>query len=804
MIFPLGWLTDYLKIDISAEELGEMLTMAGLELEALEDKGKAVADVCVAQINSLEKHPNADRLSVCEVTDGQDRYVVVCGADNMKEGDKVAFAKAGTVLPATPKFPEGVKIKRSKIRGENSEGMLCSADEMGLSGGEDGIMILSPKAELGTSMSDEIGYDGVIFEVGITPNRPDCMSIFGIAREVSAILGENLQKPSFSIKEEGESLSERVTVEVEDTEACPRYCCRLIEEVRIEPSPAWLRERLEHCGIRSVNNVVDVTNFVLLEQGQPLHAFDCDNLDRGSISVRKARKGETIETLDGVERELLVEDLVICSGDRPVALAGIMGGADSEIGDSTSSVLLEAAYFSPVGIRKTSKRHGLKSESSSRFEKGIDINNVSFALDRAAELISRLSGGTVAQGLIDVYPDPVSPREISLSVDKVRDLIGISTDSHEIAGLLQGLEFEVLSLSDDVLLLRVPTFRVDIEREVDIVEEVARLLGYDNIPSVLPEVPMVAKKPNVITVMEKRLRDIFVSYGFLEAINYSFESPELLRTFGFEESLRIMNPISRELSEMRMSLLPSLVKNVRLNLSRQNQDVRLFESGKIFYPKDMDQLPNEVKKFAAIATGKRAPEIWDGEKFDFFDIKSVLERSLEVLSVDSRIEFESISSDHGFLWPGKSSAVLVDGNVLGVVGELHPHLLEKLEISESVYVLELDLSLLSVVYTSFERKFSPLPKFPSLRRDIALVVDDAVPVREILSVIKKTDSGIIENAWVFDVYKGNSLEKGKKSVALSLVLRNRERTLTDEDANRVQQDVLKSLEETIGAELRSV
>ncbi|MYH39914.1 MAG: phenylalanine--tRNA ligase subunit beta [Candidatus Dadabacteria bacterium] len=722
----------------------------------------------------------------------------------MKEGDKVAFAKAGTVLPSTSKFPEGVKIKRSKIRGEDSEGMLCSADEMGLSGGEDGIMILSSKAELGTSMSDQIGYDGVIFEVGITPNRPDCMSIFGIAREVSAILGENLQKPSFSIKEGEKSISERVTVEVEDTEACPRYCCRLIEGVRIEPSPSWLRERLEHCGIRSVNNVVDVTNFVLLEQGQPLHAFDCDKLDRGSISVRKAREGETMETLDGIGRELLVEDLVICSGDRPVALAGIMGGADSEIDDATSSVLLEAAYFSPVGIRKTSRRNGLKSESSSRFEKGVDINNVLFALDRAAELISRLSGGTVAQGLIDVYPDPVSPREISLSVDRVCDLVGISTDSHEIAGLLEGLEFEVLSLSDDALLLRVPTFRVDIEREVDIVEEVARLLGYDNIPSVLPEVPMVAKKPNVITVMEKRLRDIFVSYGFLEAINYSFESPELLRTFGFEESIHIMNPISRELSEMRMSLLPSLVKNVRLNLSRQNQDVRLFESGKVFYPKDMDQLPNEVKKFAAIATGKRAPEIWDGEKFDFFDIKSVLERSLEVLSVDSRIDFESISPDHGFLWPGKSSAVLVDGNVLGVVGELHPHLLEKLEISESVYVLELDLSLLSVVYTSFERKFSTLPKFPSIGREIALVVDDAVPVSDIISVIKKADSGIIENAWVFDVYKGNSLEKGKKSVALSLILRNRERTLTDEDANRVQQDVLKSLEKTIGAELRSV
>jgi len=542
----------------------------------------------------------------------------------------------------------------------------------------------------------------------------------------------------------------------------------------------------------------------LLEQGQPLHAFDYDKLDQGQISVRKAGRGETIQTLDGVERQLLGEDLAICSGDQPIALAGVMGGANTEIDDATSNVLLEAAYFSPAGIRKTSRRNGLKSEASSRFEKGIDINNVSFALDRATELISRLSGGTVAKGIVDVYPNPVSPREISLSVDRVCNLVGISTDSHEMAEILESLGFEVIDLSAGELLLRVPTFRVDIEREVDIVEEVARLLGYDNIPSVLPEVPMVARQPNVITVMEKRLRDIFVSYGFLEAINYSFESPEFLRTFGFQELLRIMNPISRELSEMRMSLIPSLVRNVRLNLSRQNQDVRLFESAKVFYPKDMDQLPNEVKKFAAIATGKRVPEIWNEEKFDFFDIKSVLERSLEVLSVDSKIDFQSVSYDHGFLWPGKSSTLLVDGNVLGVIGELHPNLLEKLEINESVYVLELDLSLLSVVYISYERKFSPLPKFPSLRRDIALVVDDMVTVREILSVIKKTDSGIIENAWVFDVYKGNSLEKGKKSVALSLVLRNRQKTLTDEDANRVQQDVLKRLEKTIGAELRSV
>lgn len=803
MIFSLGWLTDYVEVDVSPEELGEMLTMAGIELEALEDRGKELQGVFVARITGMEKHPDADRLSLCEVSDGETSYRVVCGAGNMKEGDKVALAKAGTTLPPTSRFPEGIAIRESRIRGEVSQGMLCSEEEMGLSGRSDGIMILSPKAELGRSMADELGYDGVIFELWVAPNRPDCMSVFGIAREVSAILGRELKKPEFSLKEEGESVSGRARVEILDPEACPRYCCRLVEGVRVGPSPEWLRKRLESSGIRPVNNVVDVTNFVMLELGQPLHAFDCDKLGEGGISVRKASDGETLTTLDGTERTLLAEDLLICSSGAPVALAGVMGGRETEIEDATTNVLLEAACFSPEGIRKTSRRIGLKSESSARFEKGVDPAGVPFALDRAAELVNRLAGGTVAEGAVDAYPSPSGPREVSLSVEKVRGLLGVSIDSGEVAEILQSLQFEIMDFSEDALTLGIPTFRVDVEREIDVVEEVARLLGYDNIPSVAPEVPMAAKKINVITVMEKRLRDIFVSYGFLEAVNYSFESPDLLRPFGLGESMSVLNPISRDLSEMRTSLLPGLVKNVKLNLSRQNQDVRLFESGKVFYPKRKEQLPDEAKKFAAVATGKRAPEVWSGEEFDFFDIKSVLERSAEVLSVDAKLEFGEVSSDDGFLRPGRASAITLRGEVLGFVGELHPYLMERLEMDGSVYALELDLSLLSVAYTSSEKKFSPLPKFPSLRRDMALVVDDAVAVREILSVVKGENSSIIENAWVFDIYRGDPLGRGKKSVALSLLLRDAEKTLTDEDANAVWQNVLEKLKKTLGAELRS-
>ncbi len=803
MIFSLGWLSDYTKIDASPEELGEMLTMVGLELEVFEDRAKDLADVRVVRINSIAGHPDADRLSVCGVTDGGRNYRVVCGASNINEGDRVPFARAGTRLPPSTVFPQGIEIKYTKIRGESSEGMLCAASEMGLPGDEDGILILPQNAELGRSMAEELGYDGIIFEIGVTPNRPDCLSVFGIAREVAGILGQRLEKPIFSLQESGNNIFSKAEVNVLDTAACPRYCCRLVEGVRIGPSPAWLRRRLEDSGVRSINNVVDITNFVMLEQGQPLHAFDYDKLDNGSISIRKARDGEEMETLDGATGELCAEDLLICSGDAPVALAGIMGGEKTAVSDETVNILIESACFSPMGIRKTSKRTGLKSESSGRFEKGVDINNVLFSLDRAADLMNRIAGGSVAAGAIDVYPEPVIRKRISLSVDRVRNLIGVSIDAREIVDLLLSLEFSLVSFSEETLEFKIPTFRMDVEREVDVIEEVARLWGYDNIPSVSPEVPMVTNKPSVITNMEKRLRDVFVSYGFLESVNYSFESPELLRAFGFEESMRVMNPISQELSEMRKSLLPGLVKNIGLNLSRQNQDVRLFESARVFYPKDADQLPNEIKKFAAVATGKREPRVWGGEKFDFFDIKSVFERSAEVLSVESMVDFEPVSPDKSFLWPGKSSSVTIDGAALGFVGELHPYLLEKLEINERVYVLELDLSLLSSIYSKFQRTFVPLPKYPYLKRDIAIVVDSDVTVREILSLIKSDNSGIVEDCRVFDVYQADSLGEGKKSVAISLVLRDREKTLTDEDANRVQQHILGELEKDIGAELRS-
>lgn len=803
MIFPLSWLIDYVDLNISPEELGEMLTMAGLELEALKDKGKGLENIVVAEIKNISQHPNADRLSVCDVTDGETTYKVVCGATNMKAGDKVAFAKIGAVLPAGPKFPDGLKIKQTKIRGEESEGMLCAENEIGLSQESDGIMILPEKTELGQTLADSLGYDNIIFEISITPNRPDCLSLYGISREVSAILGEDIKRPYFKVAEYGDDISRLARVEVLDTKACPRYSCRVIQNVTIGPSPEWLQKRIEASGIRSINNIVDITNYVLLEQGQPLHAFDYDLLSDHKIIVRNAKQNEIITTLDGVERKLSTEDLVICDGKGPVALAGVMGGADSEVHTGTKNILLESAYFDPLKVRKTSKRTGLKSESSYRFERGVDPNNVTNALDRAAALISEIAGGKIANGIIDIYPEPINSKQVNLSVNKVRNLLGISIESDEIIDMLHSLEIEATKIDGDNIIFRVPTFRVDIEREVDLIEEVARIFGYDNIAAISPEVPMIANSINVITIMEKRLRDVFVSHGFLEAINYSFDNEEFLKIFDNSSAINILNPISKEQSSMRTSILLGLVKNVKLNLTRQTQDIRLFESGKIFYPKDKGQLPYEVKKFAAVATGKKEPEIWNGKDIDFFDHKSILERSFEVLSVDSVINYEPVVGIN-FLHPGKSSLIKIGDQTLGFIGELHPDTLDKLEIDERVYVLEIDLPILSSSYIKSRKKFQPLPKYPSLKRDIALVVDEQISAQEILLKMKEVNSKIVEDAWVFDVYKGESLGSGKKSVAVSMLLRDKDKTLTDDDANKVQQKILKKLEKTLGAELRSV
>lgn len=800
MIVPLNWLKDYVDFNISPEELGEMLTMAGLELEALEYRGKELENLIVAQIRELKQHPNADRLSLCEVSDGTKTYSIVCGANNMKKGDKVALATVGAKLPPSLKFPEGLEIKKTKIRGETSEGMLCAENELGLTDTSEGIMILPKSAEVGSRVIDALNIEDIVFELGITPNRPDCLSMIGVAREVSAITGMDIKYPAVRFDESASKINDIVSVEVLNDDACPRYSCRVVENVKIGPSPEWIRKRLESANIRSINNVVDITNFVLLETGQPLHAFDINLLSGKKIIVRNANKSEHLKTLDGVERELTKEDLVICDSDKPVALAGVMGGLYTEVSEKTTKILLESAYFDPVSVRRTSKRTGLRTDSSYRFERGVDPEGVICALDRAAALMSEICGGKVVSDKIDIKKGEFTRAEIKVSAKKVNKILGIDISSYEISDILRSLEFNITSTDDEVINVIPPTFRVDITRDIDIIEEVGRLFGYNNIQQAEPIVRMSSEQIETRRSVDRRLKDVFLSNGFMEAINYSFEDPNKLSLFDKNPRLDILNPITSEGSSMRTSLLPGLIKNLKLNIDRAEMDVRLFETGKVFYPKKNRQLPREVTKFAAVATGRRQPEVWGRENYDFFDLKSVLIRSISSLSLGPSISFEP-GPVADFLHPGASALVSIGGNACGYIGELHPDFNEKLDIDRKVYILETDLDLILDSHLGVSTRFTPLPKYPGVRRDISFVVDDDILVGDIIEQVKGV-SELIEDVWVFDIFQGESLGEGKKSVAISMYMRAANKTLTDKDANKVQNKVLKRVNSSFGAELR--
>lgn len=800
MLVPLNWLKEYVEIDVSPEELGEMLTMAGLELEALHYRGKGLEDIIVAQIKKIEKHPNADRLSLCIVTDGTTDYNVVCGATNMNADDMVALATVGTLIPPTEKFAEGLKIKKSKIRGEVSEGMLCASNELGLSESSDGIMILPEDTVPGTKLIDALSLNDAVFEIAITPNRPDCLSVFGIAREVAAILGKTLKAPEFSLTEEGEDISSVIDVKINNDDGCLRYSCHYIEGVSVAESPDWLKNRLESCGIRSINNVVDITNYVLLEYGQPLHAFNNDLLKGKEIVVRYAGNEEVITTLDGVERKLTPDDILICDAEKPVALGGIMGGLNSEVTNNTKNILLESAYFDPPTIRKTSKRTGLRSDSSYRFERGVDPNNVVNALNRAASLILEFAGGKLSKSALDVYKKEIFPSEVNVSVERINRVLGINITSTEIVEILKSLEIEIVESDDSKLKLLIPTFRVDITREVDVIEEVGRMVGYNNIPTVTPYVEMTTNAIEPSRKMVDQLKNTFISSGFYEAVNYSFEDPDLISLFNSEGTIKILNPLTTESSDMRTSLLPGLVKDLQLNLSRQVGDVRLFESGKIFIPTREGQLPKEEKRFTAVSTGKRQPEVWDNEDINLFDLKSILTKCVETVTHSSDITFSN-TSDIKFLHPGKSSRIIIKDTDIGIIGELHPDYSEKLGIDKNVNILDIDLDKLLKHYSS-DYHFNPLPRYPSVRRDISLIVDSKISAGEMIKKVSSV-SELVEEAWIFDYFQSDTLGKDKKSVGISMLLRSDQKTLTDEDANKVQKLAINELNNSLGAELRS-
>lgn len=788
-----NWLKEYVDFDLSPDQLAELLTMLGLEVEAMERVGEGFDDVVVARVEEKSQHPNADKLSLCRVNNGIEVLDVVCGAQNFKQGDTVVLAQIGAVLPGD------FKIKKSKIRGQESCGMLCSQKELGLADESSGIIVLDDNQfVLGTPVFTALGLKDTLFEIGLTPNRADCLSVVGIAREIAAKLGLDVKYPDSSVVEGTDKVESLISVVVEDNDFCPRYAARYISGCKIAPSPDWLVKRLNAIGVRSINNVVDITNLVMMELGQPLHAFDCERLAGKKIVVRRAGDGEKFTTLDGQQRLLVSSDLVICDADRPVALAGVMGGLNSEIEDSTTSVLLESACFKPAAIRKTSKRLGLHTESSHRFERGVDIEGVARALNRAALLIVQLTGGSMAQGALDVHGGKYVQEPISFRFERANRLIGIDLSRGEIINILGRLECVVIDGGDSTLLVTPPSYRIDIEREIDLVEEVARLNGFDNIPVTMPKASITSDLPSRHQLLERRTRNILVDQGMNEVINFSFTEPEAVvkLMLGDDDprrnSIKLSNPLVDEQSVMRTTLLPGVLETVARNISFRSLDLKLFEMRRVYLPVVDDGMPREPIFIVGAITGSRDGDGWSrpNEMVDFYDAKGTLEALFELVGLRG----VTWSTDHlePYYHPGKACSILIGRDCIGSVGEIHPTVQENFGIEKPVFCFEIDFEKL-VKYSSSKQSITAPSRYPDSTRDIAMVVPNDLQSSKIVDCIKGVKAKEIDNIQIFDVYRGKGISDGFASVGVRIRYSSYERTLTDDEISQIHKKVVDSL-----------
>ncbi|OHB25243.1 MAG: phenylalanine--tRNA ligase subunit beta [Desulfuromonadaceae bacterium GWB2_53_15] len=796
-----NWLKEFVDFDLSSDQLADVLTMLGLEVEGMEMSGALMDDVVVAIVEEKHQHPNAEKLSLCRVNNGVEVLDVVCGAQNFKAGDKVALAQIGAVLPGD------FKIKRSKIRGEESCGMLCSEKELGLAEESAGIMVLSPDLPLGQPIFAALDLKDTLFEIGLTPNRADCLSVVGVAREIAAKLGKKVRFADSRISEGTDAVNSFIGVTVEDADLCPRYAARYVSGCKIAPSPDWLVKRLNAIGIRSINNVVDVTNLVMMELGQPLHAFDCDRLSGRRIVVRRASEGEPFTTLDGQQRSLVASDLVICDAERPVALAGIMGGENSEISAETTNILLESAWFRPAAIRKTSKRLGLHTESSHRFERGADIGGVIRALDRATSLIAELAGGSVAQGLIDVYPVAFEPSLIKLRPERANQLIGVKLSTAEIADILVRLECGVVVISDDTLQVTPPSYRVDIEREIDLVEEIARMNGFDNIPATMPVAQVVSDRPSSHQRMERAVRDILVGHGMNEIINFSFTAPDaagkllLAADDPRHAAIRLTNPLVEEQSVMRTSLLPGLLETVFRNISFRSLDLKLFEMRRIYLPTQAGEMPREPIFIVGAFTGLRESEGWNhaSETIDFYDVKGVIENLLELLNIGG-VKWEA-DMPEPFYHPGKSCSILAGRERIGSIGEIHPTVQENFGLDKPVYCFELNFEKL-VALSRQKRTVVAPSRYPDSTRDIAMLAPDDLPADKIIECVRSVKAREVEQVEIFDLYRGVGIPAGFRSIAIRVRYRSYERTMTDDEISALHAKIIQGLVNKLKVSIR--
>ncbi|HEJ8278661.1 TPA: phenylalanine--tRNA ligase subunit beta [Staphylococcus aureus] len=800
MLISNEWLKEYVTIDDSVSDLAERITRTGIEVDDLIDYTKDIKNLVVGFVKSKEKHPDADKLNVCQVDIGEDEPVqIVCGAPNVDAGQYVIVAKVGGRLPG------GIKIKRAKLRGERSEGMICSLQEIGISSNyipksfESGIYVFSESQVPGTDALQALYLDDQVMEFDLTPNRADALSMIGTAYEVAALYNTKMTKPETTSNELELSANDELTVTIENEDKVPYYSARVVHDVTIEPSPIWMQARLIKAGIRPINNVVDISNYVLLEYGQPLHMFDQDAIGSQQIVVRQANEGEKMTTLDDTERELLTSDIVITNGQTPIALAGVMGGDFSEVKEQTSNIVIEGAIFDPVSIRHTSRRLNLRSESSSRFEKGIATEFVDEAVDRACYLLQTYANGKVLKDRVSSGELGAFITPIDITADKINRTIGFDLSQNDIVTIFNQLGFDT-EINDDVITVLVPSRRKDITIKEDLIEEVARIYGYDDIPSTLPVFDKVTSGQLTDRQYKTRMvKEVLEGAGLDQAITYSLVSKEDATAFSMQQpqTIDLLMPMSEAHASLRQSLLPHLIEAASYNVARKNKDVKLFEIGNVFFANGEGELPDQVEYLSGILTGDYVVNQWQGKKetVDFYLAKGVVDRVSEKLN----LEFSYRRADIDGLHPGRTAEILLENKVVGFIGELHPTLAADNDLKRT-YVFELNFDALMAVSVGYIN-YQPIPRFPGMSRDIALEVDQNIPAADLLSTIHAHGGNILKDTLVFDVYQGEHLEKGKKSIAIRLNYLDTEETLTDERVSKVQAEIEAALIEQ-GAVIR--
>ncbi len=802
MLVSTKWLKDYVNIDgIPTAELAESITRSGIEVDAIIDRSQGMTNVVVGHVLECVQHPDADKLRICQVDVGETTTQIICGAENIAQGQKVIVARPGAVLPGD------FKIKAAKLRGEDSNGMICSLQELAIESKlvpkeyAEGIYVLPEDAIIGSNALELMGLDDTVLEFDLTPNRSDALSMLGVAYEVGAILSKEVKYPEVAYEESAEKAEDVLKLRIEATEENPMYVAKVVKNIKVAESPLWLQNRLIASGIRPHNNVVDITNFVLMEYGQPLHAFDYDRLGSGEIVVRLAEEGEKITTLDDAERTLKAHQLVITNGKEPVAIAGVMGGLNSEVHEGTTTVVIESAYFAPATVRRTSKEHGLHSDASTRFEKGVDPERVIAAAERAAQLLTEHASGEVLEGSVIFDELDKTPVQIMISPDYINKRLGMKISLEEMLSILERLKFPTEAIYGK-LLIDAPTRRQDIRIKEDVIEEIARMYGYDHIPMTLP---FTESNPGGLTPYQEKRR-IVKAYlegaGLYESLTYSLTSEKEAQTYALETApiTKLLMPISEERSVLRQSIIPNLLEATTYNVARRNDSVGLYEISSVFLDEEEDGLPKEIAHVAAVITGKWINHAWQAETkpVDFFVLKGIVEGLMEKLGLAAEVTFEKAILDG--MHPGRTANIYHNDDRIGFMGQIHPTEQNKRDLKDT-YVVEMNLDKMLSVETE-KLLYTPVPRHPSISRDVALVVQSETTAGTLEAVIKRAGGDLLADVKLFDLYEGSKVESGTKSVAFSLIYRDPSRTLTDEEVVKAHEKVLTALISEAGAELR--